>query len=107
MFFNISKIKEDKLFQKSYNKKFKSYDVEINFIQNEDNFIYTQHSPLAGIVHLPDVGSYWSFKITCYMLEEDLNNSAYHFKPDRIKLFMERYKIYDEEIDKKLSLVKK
>lgn len=80
MFFNIFKIKEDKLFQKSYNKKFKNYDVEINFIQNEDNFIYTQHSPLAGIVPLPDVGSYWSFKITCYISEEDLNNFLFLFR---------------------------
>ena len=40
-------------------------------------------------------------------LQEDLYNSAYYFKPNRIRLFMKQNRIYDESRDKKLSLVKK
>ena len=40
-------------------------------------------------------------------LNEDLHNSAFIFKPRRIKKYMKNNKIYDEEIDKKLRLIKK
>ena len=40
-------------------------------------------------------------------LEEDLYNSAHYFKPNRIKWFMKDNPVYDSDIDKKLSLVKK
>jgi hypothetical protein len=37
----------------------------------------------------------------------DFYNGAFVFKPKRIREYMQEHKIYDEEIDKKLRLVKK